>query len=258
MTSQAEVISHTSLGPDAALLRLRAPDLAGPARPGQFLMLRVAPGDDPLLARPFSYFCASDQDVWIMYQVVGRGTRLLRQARPGDRLAAWGPLGRGFDLAYRRPLLVGGGMGLAPLAFASRDLAAAGAEPVLCWGLATAGPVTEVLRPGGLDKGPDLSHALLATEDGSQGHKGLVTGLMADALVGCDAVLACGPLPMLRAVAGLCAGRDLDCQVSLEAPMACGVGACLGCVLPRSQGGYMRVCQEGPVVAASEVGWEAL
>lgn len=258
MSSQAEVISHTSLGRDAALLRLRAPDLAGPARPGQFLMLRVAPGDDPLLARPFSYFLASGDEVWIMYQVVGRGTRLLRQARPGDRLAAWGPLGRGFDLSARRPLLVGGGMGLAPLAFALRDLIAAGAEPMLCWGLATAGPVVEVLRPGGLEGGPDLSHALLATEDGSQGHKGLVTDLLAGRLDQCDAVLACGPLPMLRAVAGLCAESDAACQVSLEAPMACGVGACLGCVLPRSQGGYLRVCQEGPVVPAAEVGWEAL
>lgn len=257
MNYKVTVIDNESYGSNAALMRLKAPAWAGRAKPGQFMMLRPSPGPDPLLARPFSIFFAQGEEIQILYQVVGRGTRLLYQARPGDSLTAWGPLGRGFSLQAKRPLLVGGGMGLAPLAFAAQVLRSAGSDPLVCWGLPTAGSLAAILDSSG-NSGPDLTEALLATEDGSQGRQGLVTSLLAEHLDECDQVLTCGPLPMLKAVAVMCARAGKPCQVSLEAPMACGVGACLGCVLPRREGGYMRVCQEGPVVEGDRLDWDAV
>ncbi len=253
-----EVIKQRPLGPDMRLLRLLAPDTAPAARAGQFVMLHTSPGRDPLLARPFSIHQVERDELHILYRVVGRGTRLLAQARPGQELELWGPLGRGFGLDHQRPLLVAGGVGVAALALAARQAKAGGARPRMLLGLATArglGGLLDYLEFFLAGLGVSLE---LTSEDGSRGQPGLVSDLLARRLADCDGVLACGPLPMLKAVAGLAGQAGVECQVSLEAPMACGVGACLGCALPRAGGGYLRVCREGPVVEAGLVDWQRL
>lgn len=282
----AQIIDHQQVGPGVYGLSLEAPDIAGQARPGQFVMLRVGHGQDPLLARPFSIHGVAGDELRLLYKVVGRGTKLLSLVRSGKKLLVWGPLGSGFDLSADRPLLVAGGMGAAPLAFVAQELerakkvcvylsAGAGKSELLPleqrlaaglrWGTASgpleklAGFVEPKLKKPGSGDTPDVL-LLSATDDGSHGLRGLATDLMERALAGLpikfDTVLSCGPLPMLRAVAALCQRHGLACQVSLEAPMACGVGACLGCVLPAAGGGYLRVCQEGPVLDATRVDWE--
>ena len=133
----AKVLKNQAVGPQVLLLRLEAPALAREAQPGQFIMLRVGPGPEPLLARPFSVHGVEEGKLSILYQVKGRGTRLLSQARPGAELLAWGPLGRGFNLEVKRPLLAAGGMGVAPLAFVSQRLEEAGAAYEAYYGLAS-------------------------------------------------------------------------------------------------------------------------
>lgn len=260
---RAKVVGHTLISDPGApleiyLLRLLAPAIAAYAVPGQFVMLRVAEGLDPLLARPFSIHRVMGDEVLILYRLAGRGTRILSQVRQGQTLALWGPLGKGFNLKAERPLLVAGGMGLAPLAFAAQQLAGPRRKISLLCGLPGANGYSALV--GSLQKwaATGAISFSLATEDGSLGAKGLVTALLPPALEGAGAVLTCGPIPMLKAVAGLCAGRGVPCQVSLEAPMACGVGACQGCVIPAAGGGYLRACQEGPVMDAAAVDWERL
>lgn len=258
MKESAKVAPQEPLGRDVFLLSLEAPALAAAAQPGQFIMLRVSAGPEPLLARPFSVHGVQGGQVRILYQVVGRGTGLLSQVEPGQELACWGPLGSGFALDIKRPLLVAGGIGVAPLCFAAGRLAEKSAEVSFILGLASAEGYTELvaaLQEQAGDMGISLS---FTTEDGSLGERGLVTELMPAALEQCDGVLACGPPAMLKSVAGLCAAAGKACQVSLEAPMACGIGACLGCVAPAAGGGYLRVCQEGPVLDADRVDWERL
>lgn len=255
----AEVKDNRRVGEGIYRLALHAPAIAQTARPGQFVMLRVAPGTDPLLARPFSIHGAAGDELLILYKVVGRGTGILSQVRKGKTLFLWGPLGRGFDLAGERPVLVAGGMGIAPLAFAARWLRDQGRTAGFCGGLPGLSGWEELTR--GLEEELAGSVALAwASEDGSLGRRGLVTDLLSDTLAAAagssDSVLACGPMPMLRAVARVCAQHGVACQVSLEAPMACGLGACLGCAVPAAGGGYLRACQEGPVLAAAAVDWE--
>ncbi|MCA1905824.1 MAG: dihydroorotate dehydrogenase electron transfer subunit [Desulfarculus sp.] len=255
----AEVKENRKLGEGIYRLTLHAPAIAPKARPGQFVMLRVAHGNDPLLARPFSIHGAAGEELLILYKVVGRGTRILSQVRTGKTLFLWGPLGRGFDLSGERPVLVAGGMGIAPMAFAARWLAAQGRPAAFCAGLPGLAGWEHLARGLEEELAGSLSLAW-SSEDGSLGRRGLVTELLSDTLAAAGAssggVLACGPMPMLRAVARVCAQRGVACQVSLEAPMACGLGACLGCAIPAAGGGYLRACQEGPVLAAAAVDWE--
>ncbi len=262
MSQPAKVLEQRALQRDIFLLRLSAPHIAATARPGQFFMLRVSQAQEPILPRPFSIHGVEGDDLLALYRVVGRGTALLSQARAGQELLAWGPLGRGFDLAARRPLLVAGGLGCAPITWAGLALARHGAKPEMLLGLAGAAGfsgmvdwLSERAASAGLGWG-------LCSEDGSLGEKGLVSAPLAARLGSgadaCDGVLACGPMGMLKAVARICAQHGVPCQVSLEAPMACGLGACLGCAIPAVGGGYVRACQEGPVFRAEDVDWERL
>ncbi|MCB2188127.1 MAG: dihydroorotate dehydrogenase electron transfer subunit [Deltaproteobacteria bacterium] len=253
MQQTALVSGQEELGPDVFLLTLEAPDLAQRARPGQFAMLRVDPGRDPLLARPFSIHAVGRGRVAFLYRVVGRGTRTLSRRRPGEEIFLWGPLGRGFDLSAAHPLLVAGGLGAAPLFGAARELLRQHRDFQMLLGLPSITGFSTLVKR--LEQAAGPRRLVLVTEDGSAGERGLVTGPFLDLLPRAGAVLACGPLGMLRAVARLAARQPVACQVSLETPMACGVGACLGCVLPATGGGYLRVCQEGPVLAAGRVDW---
>ncbi|MBU2517220.1 MAG: dihydroorotate dehydrogenase electron transfer subunit [Proteobacteria bacterium] len=285
----AKVMSNQPVGPEIFLLTLEAPAIADAARPGQFVMLRVSPGPEPLLARPFSIHGVEGDKLLILYQVKGKGTKLLAQVRPGSELLVWGPLGSGFDLDVERPALVAGGMGMAPIGFVAKVLEERDVPFQVLSGGATKEAIEglekklEALLRGRLEHGkvdrfrafmaakmqdaltpstPPLSGTCTTTTlDGSYGQRGIVTDILQDsfslpASARPDAVLACGPLPMLGAVAAMCDEQDVPCQVSLEAPMACGVGACLGCAIPAAGGGYLRACQEGPVMDASTVDWD--
>ncbi len=257
----ATILRHARGGPDWYTLTLSAGALATAALPGQFVQVDVR-GDgavartaDPLLRRPLS-LCTIDAAggrISLIYRVVGRGTALLARARPGDRLSLLGPLGRSFPEPSRRPdqplLLVGGGLGIPPLAGAAAWARRAGRQPVALLGARRAADlagVTEVRAAGGA--------VVTATEDGSAGRRGLVTDILSARLSADMEVWACGPNPMLAAVADLCRRAGAECWLCVERPMACGFGVCIGCAISRAAGGgYLKACVDGPVFAAAEV-----
>jgi NAD(P)H-flavin reductase len=189
-------------------------------------------------------------------QAVGPGTSRLAELEAGEGLWIHGPLGRPFSAPKEvsdgaaGAILVGGGIGVAPLAIWRRQLLAAGIPARLLLGF------RDRANSGGLDLF-DCSEIRLASEDGHTGHRGYVTDLLAVLLEGDDArsaaVYACGPPAMLEAVRTMCADRGVACELAMEAPMACGFGACFGCAIPLSSGGYMRLCVDGPVVRGDEI-----
>lgn len=232
---------------------LRVGDPDGPAPdPGQFSMLaaveRWGGGEDerPYLPRAFSVARWADGEAHYLLEDVGPGTRRLTELRPGDHVWALGPLGKGFarPAESRRAVLVGGGVGIAPLAIWQDVLLAEGRAHALLLGF----------RDGDRAIGANfLRCARVATDDGSLGHHGFVTDLLAAEL---DEephaqVYACGPPQMLEAIRALCAERDIPAELALESGMACGFGACYGCVVPVRGGGYLRVCVDGPVIDAA-------
>lgn len=232
---------------------LRARDALGP-RPaaGQFYMLSAGEhwgggeGERPFLARAFSVLRApaGSDELHFLLEAVGPGTRRLCELAPDDRLNLLGPLGRGFRPARAgyRPLLVGGGVGIAPLAIWQDQL-----------GLST--PALLGFRDHAHARGAAmLAEPTLASDDGSVGHHGPVTDLLARTLEreAHVEVYACGPPAMLEVVRALCARAGVPAQLALEAPMACGYGACFGCVAPTRRG-YVRLCVDGPVLDAADL-----
>ena len=230
-------------------------------QPGQFVML--SPGAlggaqraDPLLPRPMAIYRvrgeAGRTQVEILYKVTGRGTALLRDVAPGDFVGMVGPLGEGFPAPAPGSvaLLVGGGTGIASLyELAARE--AGRARLVVLLGARSASDLM-----GHEDFAALPLELAVATEDGSAGERGLVTELLERRLTGPDVtVYACGPTPMMRRAAELAVARGARCLVSLENHMACGFGVCLGCAVPRREGGYGLVCREGPVFEATTVDW---
>lgn len=235
---------------------LRAADPDGPiALAGQFAMLaaveRWGGGEDerPFLPRAFSYARWQGAEAHFLLEDVGPGTHRLCELEAGEQMWLLGPLGRGFAPPNdgRRALLVGGGVGIAPLAIWQDSL--------LAQDTAVATSVLLGFRDRAHAEGAALlSDALLATDDGSIGHHGLVTELLDSELDhGSPAtVYACGPPPMLEAVRTLCERRQVPAQLALESGMACGFGACFGCVVPTRKG-YARLCVDGPVLDAAEL-----
>jgi dihydroorotate dehydrogenase electron transfer subunit len=229
-----------------------------PSEPGQFYMLRGDWGADPLLGRPISILSedASSGTLRFLIKNVGEGTRRLCALEPGQKVLGLGPLGRPFPVTGHGPgpvILVGGGVGVPPMVYLAQRLRAAGKALRFLQGARTAFDLLLLEDLRAMDVTP-----VLTTEDGSAGTKGLVTEPLKELLEGPVAsVNACGPEGMLRAVAGLCAGRA-PCYLSLEARMGCGYGVCLGCVVTVERGGrllYERVCQEGPVFEGEVVRW---
>lgn len=259
--TQAEVTRRETPARSTLLIELRAAGLFAGARrpaPGQFVMLGPLAADcaDPFLNRPFSIHRISGRDrLELLIAVVGRGTRILNAVTPGDRIGLLGPLGKGFNLPgpSRPVLLAAGGLGVAPLFFLAEELCARGARPRLFYG---AGSVDQLVPTDGLQAlGVSVQ---LATEDGTAGFSGFVSELLSRELSGAAPpnayAAACGPWEMLRAVADLAADRGLeDLEISLESRMACGLGACLGCMVFLPGGAGRRVCCDGPVFTAREV-----
>ncbi len=230
---------------------LRVADGGPTPQPGQFAMLAAAEawgaGDDerPFLPRAFSLARWAGGEASYLLEDVGPGTHRLCELRVGDGLWTLGPLGVGFTAPAdgRRAILLGGGVGIAPLAILQDAL---GETATVLLGF------RDALRAVGAAL---LSGARVATDDGSVGHHGLVIDLLA-AELDRDAhatVYACGPAPMLEVTRALCAARGVPAQLALESGMACGFGACFGCVVPIRGGGYARVCVEGPVFDAARL-----
>jgi dihydroorotate dehydrogenase electron transfer subunit len=266
----AVVRSNTRLSDDYSVLVLEAPEIAGLARPGQFVMVKPSRSSDPLLRRPFSIFeilrDASGQPagISILNKRIGVGTRLIYDAEPGTRIACLGPLGRPFEAVDppAQAWMVAGGVGLAPFVTLAEALAGRGTPATLFYGARRARDLyyTDVFEQLGVRIVP-------ATEDGSLGAKGFVTGPLSEALgsLGPGAVVklyVCGPTPMMRAVATLADFHGRPCDVSLEQVMGCGLGGCYSCVVLTRQVGapphFVRSCLEGPVFDAGRIVWEAL
>ncbi|SCM79930.1 Dihydroorotate dehydrogenase B (NAD(+)), electron transfer subunit [uncultured Sporomusa sp.] len=248
----AQIIENSVIAGDVFKLIVTAPEIAGIARPGQFVHLRLTDQLDPLLRRPLSIAdChAANGTLTLIYRVVGRGTLLMTKLQPGNTVDCMGPLGNGFTLTGQRPLLVGGGMGLAPLvmlakAFCSRPatiLMGGRNEQELFWPNMYAGVCPNI-------------H--ITTDDGSIGYRGFTIDVLPGLLEKekFDVIYACGPHVMLQGVAAIAAKYKIPCQVSLEEYMACGVGACLSCTCAGTSGKRHKVCTDGPVFWAEEVAW---
>ncbi len=254
LLERVEVLANDRVGAGVGLLALRAPRVAAAVAPGQFVHLRIATGSDFLLRRPFSVHRAHGETIEILYQVLGRGTRELADRARGDVMDAIGPLGRGWDVpeSAGHVLLVAGGLGAAPLGMLAERLAARGVAVSVAQGA----PCAERLVARELFESV-ARRVEVATDDGSAGEPGFVT-LVSRRLLETerpDLVCVCGPEPMARAVAAQAAEAGVTCRVSLERLMACGIGACLSCVVTTT-GGRKRACVDGPVFDAGEVCWD--
>jgi dihydroorotate dehydrogenase electron transfer subunit len=271
MQFKSAVLSNIEVSPGYFRLRLTAPKNTADTVPGQFLMVKVRDAIDPLLRRPFGIFDMGMSELEypeagcqtyleILYKVVGKGTKVLAKLHHGDHLDLLGPLGKGFDIVgdAGEKILVGGGVGLAPLYYLAGKLAktsrvhlfAGGRnrDDILC--------ITEFERLG--------IETYVATDDGTLGEQGFVTEVLERYVANNPSgktIFACGPYPMLKAVSLIANRYRIPCQVSLEAYMACGVGACLGCVVKGKNHteeipDYRCVCKDGPVFDALELLWD--
>jgi dihydroorotate dehydrogenase electron transfer subunit len=235
----------------AWLMWLDAPSVARVAKPGQFVMVRCAEGHDPLLRRPLSiHRVESVGRVALLYQVAGRGTAWLSQRKPGDPTDLIGPLGNGFLVKpeTRSLLLLAGGIGFTPLAFMADMAIKEGRTATVVMGSRS----DKCLYPK--SQLPDGISIVNATEDGSEGRKGLVTDLVGEFANEADQVFVCGPAGMYKAMADMDCLRGKSVQVSLEERMACGVGACYGCTV-KTRKGPKQVCQDGPVFELADIVW---
>lgn len=262
------ITQNIEISPDHFLISAKNKDLVKP-KPGQFYMLLCSAGTDPLLPRPLSihgFRADSGESMYILdflFRVVGLGTTLLSRLRRGDKIQLLGPLGNGFELPepMEYALFIAGGMGIAPLPFLAEALAEKGGfkSAGLFFGATTAKQIIALERFEKLN-----FNITLYTEDGSLGKKGYVTDNLDDELEYFKnhrtMVFACGPSEMLAIVAQKCINRKIPCQVSLDKVMACGVGACMGCVVRAANVSssapdkiYKRVCKDGPVFQAHEI-----
>jgi dihydroorotate dehydrogenase electron transfer subunit len=268
---EAEILENRAVADSWRELVLSWEEAAGEPTPGQFLTLKVSPFSDPLLRRPFAFSGfrrafpsitaaattpSAPARASIVYQIRGGATRLLSELAAGARVDAIAPLGKGFPLpkADERPILAGGGIGLGPLLFLAQSLLELGASPLLVLGVRSAPLLPSIALP------PDT---IVCTDDGSSGFHGTPVDYLARNAPGVAAgkrlrLYGCGPLPMLAALAALAAEKGWQADFSAEQWMACGVGACMGCALPRADGkGYFRACADGPVFEASLIDWKA-
>ena len=249
------------ISPTCFSLTVQTPE-AIEARPGQFAMVACSPSRDPLLRRAFSLAgvrqVAAGTDIELMIKRIGAGTGCLGRSRLGDELRLLLPLGNGFTVDDRgsgRVALVAGGIGLPPLLFAAEVLASRGVPFDLFAGAASASELLAVERCEAVVQagGGEL---VLTTDDGSRGEPGMVTSALKcrlNARREYVRALACGPTPMLKSLARLALERGLAAELSLEEPMACGVGVCLGCVVELADGSFVPSCKEGPVFSVERL-----
>jgi len=258
----AKILYNTQVGERCFRMSILAPDIAKNAYPGLFVMIKPWKCLDPLLMRPFSIHRINDNYIEILYMVVGKTTGMLSKMSAGQKLFIRGPLGKGFkvDKSKRTVFFVAGGIGVAPLIFLFEKyylnqnnlfddyqlyffLGASTKDMLFCM--------------------DDLKHnsinTMLATDDGSKGFHGRITTFVEETIeseISPDMIYSCGPAPMLRALAGIALKHNIECQISVEEIMACGMGACLGCAVKLTSGEYVAACQKGPVFMAREIQWD--
>ena len=280
---RTELVDSREILPGQWLQSFLAPELAIGSRAGQFVHARTGDLSGLVLRRPFSINTANPATgvITIHFRTIGRGTEWFTHLRPGDPVDMLGPLGRPFEVdpRSRHLLLIAGGLGMAGVRSLADEALRDGRQVTVLFGAASARDV----YPSSLL--PDEVEYVIATDDGSVGHHGFVTELVPQYEAWADQAFACGPAPMLAALARLAAGRrerlgvaklgrkrgsgkpdavgstaarrKSFLQVSMEQNMGCAVGACLGCVIMGTNGAPQRVCREGPVFAAEEVAWES-
>lgn len=253
----ARIVSASSWGGHRSF-RIDSPAMGAAAEPGQFVMVKVSAGPAPLLRRPFGVHDAGPWGIEIFFKTAGKGTAILAEAGPGDRLDILGPLGRGFSAAGMKggsAMLVGGGRGIAPLYFLARRLLELGIRISILYGGRTESdlPLRDKLKALG-------AGLLCSTDDGTFGAAGLVTDLAAREMRKDrpDMVYACGPDPMMKALAAATADAGVKAEFSLESVMGCGIGACWGCVhriRNEAGSGWVKICESGPVFPADMIVW---
>ena len=264
---KAKILSRKEVVPKIYLMSAKAPEIVQEALPGQFIHIKCSKDNYPLLRRPLSIHRVDKEkgEIFILFQVVGEGTKLLADRTIGDDLDIMGPIGNGFNIypKSKKIVIIGGGIGVAPLL-------------ALCEESIRQGKEMQVLI-GALKKelviGEESFKILgakveVATDDGSYRYKGLVTDLLERMIKEgwlADQIFACGPKPMLKKISEIALQANINFQVSLEERMACGIGVCLGCVCKikikdkreyKVKYEYKRVCVDGPVFAGSEVVWD--
>jgi len=252
---KARIISAIEVIPQTYLFKLAAPEIAAEARPGQFVMVRC--GKDTILPRPISIHRAADGEIALLFSVVGKGTAWLSQLKKGDAVDIFGPLGNGYtvDPRSKNLLLVAGGMGIAPLRFLAEDAAGLGKKVTVILGARSASCLIPLTPPQSMfDKGlmPANFQCVNATEDGSEGFKGLATQLIPHYVEHVDQVFACGPVAMYKTMSQIPALQNIPTQLSLEIMMGCGTGVCYGCTI-KTKSGLKQVCKDGPVFEMGEV-----
>jgi len=230
--------------------KLHSPEIARLIKPGQFLNIRVSENSFPLLRRPFSICDVDGDNIYLMFNILGEGTRILSHKQPGDLIDILGPLGKGFNLDgnYETAIIVAGGLGAAPFPYLTRELK--GKKNILSF----VGGRTkqDVIKFG-------LENLNLSSDDGSIGYKGNVVQSLENNLdkidVGSSKIFACGPNAMLRVLKDFCLKNELDCEVSTECAMACGFGICQGCPIESTSDSekYLLVCKDGPVFNVKDV-----
>ncbi|MDI6731745.1 MAG: dihydroorotate dehydrogenase electron transfer subunit [Candidatus Margulisbacteria bacterium] len=256
------ILQHQQIASTVFKLTLSSPNLCQEAKPGQFVNIRVSSKYDPLLRRPLSLhrIIKKDNAFQLLYEVVGKGTAILSQTKPGDDLDILGPLGSGFSLPSEKQtiILVGGGMGVAPLvnlAEKIKDQRPKTKDQIIAF----IGAGTKAKLYCEKDFKQIADKVLISTDDGSHGEKGFVSDLLYSRLTIHDSrpasIYACGPYAMLEAISNIARKNKIPCQVSMEAKMACGIGTCMGCVI-KTKNGYKKVCDDGPVFDAAEIIWD--
>jgi dihydroorotate dehydrogenase electron transfer subunit len=271
---EAPLLKNEELAKDTRLMRVQAPHMAARAVPGQFFMVRDPLGNDPLIGRAFAiYDCGGAGEGWvdIVYLVKGKLTTRLAQKRVGDRVAVWGPLGNGFSTTpVQQLVMVAGGIGQTPFLSLAREalgLKRFGEDGMRSSGYAASVHFCYGVRGREYLAGVSDFEAMgvgvsIATDDGSVGSPRRVTEALTEFLdrspQTSTRIVCCGPEPMMEAVAKIAATRGLPCEVSLETPMACGVGICFTCVAKvgsERDWDYKRTCVEGPIFDAAQILW---
>ena len=265
---KVKILSRKEVVPNIYLMQLKAPEIAQEALPGQFIHVRCGKDNYPLLRRPLSIHRIDKEkgEIFILFQVMGEGTKLLADRTIEDDLDIMGPIGNGFNIypESKKIMIIGGGIGIAPLLGLCEKSIRQGKEVRVLIGALKKELVIREENFRNLGAKVDV-----ATDDGSYKYKGLVTDLLEETIIKegwlPDQIFACGPKPMLRKIVEISLDNHIDCQLSLEERMACGIGACLGCVCKiktkdkkedEVKYDYKRVCVDGPIFEGSEVVWD--
>ncbi|MBU1853173.1 MAG: dihydroorotate dehydrogenase electron transfer subunit [Candidatus Omnitrophica bacterium] len=268
---KAKILFNEEIGLSYFKMELRAPEIAQIAQPGQFVQVRCTNTLDPLLRRPFSvHRVRSLQSIEILYEIVGRGTEILAKRKEGEFIDVLGPLGNGFtipsEVEGRTPILIAGGIGVAPLVFLAEKLREIRNPKSKIQIIVLLGAKTKESILCEKDFKKIGAEVHIATDDGTRGYNGFVSELFKRILrtthhASRITIYACGPHPMLREIAEISKEKNLDCQVSVEEKMACGIGTCLGCAVKVIRRGgeefiYKLACKDGPVFDAEEIIWD--